>query len=259
MAQCETGAPSLTRACLTARPHLRAAPEALQAPKLPPTLAPAARRPARATQPQAISFWFEYLARGPFAALAAEVALVPPATAYLLQHTDPTTAAELLAPLELRAKQLVLLAVSDNPDVGHAGGGSHWSLLAFDRRTNVFLHLDSAPGGGGNRGAARQLAGALSPLVRDQPAAGGGSSGQQLRLPRFEEVEGAPRQENGYDCGVYVMALARQLCALYAEAPGALGAQLPRLREAVTPAAVRALRQEARQLVLELAATGGGG
>lgn len=150
----------------------------------------------------------------------------------------------------------MLLAVSDNEDVDRAGGGSHWSLLAFDRRSNAFWHVDSAPGGGRNRGAARMLAGALSPLVRDRRAAAAGG-GVEVRHPAFEEVEGAPRQDNGYDCGVYVMACARAVCESWSADPAGLAAALPRLREAVTPAAVAALRREALGLIRDLAAAGG--
>ncbi|KAI8464983.1 MAG: hypothetical protein J3K34DRAFT_489198 [Monoraphidium minutum] len=195
-----------------------------------------------------IEFWFEHLARGPYAALAAAAALVPPATAFLLLHASPSDARELLAPLQLHTKDLVLLPVSDNPDAAAAGGGSHWSLLAFDRSSNAFHHIDSASGSR-NRAAARLLAGAASPLVQGRAAPG-------APPPAFLEPPGAPRQDNGHDCGVFVMAAARQLLERRAAAGGGGGVagQLPLLGELVTPSSVAALRREARQLIDELVA-----
>ena len=46
-----------------------------------------------------------------------------------------------LAPPRFRSRQ-----VNDNDDVAAAGGGSHWSLLAYLRDENAFAHFDSAGG-----------------------------------------------------------------------------------------------------------------
>jgi hypothetical protein len=171
----------------------------------------------------------------------------------------------------------VLAAVSDNPDAGAACGGSHWSLLAFHAPTNAFVHIDSSPGAG-NAGPARALAGALSPLVRRRRrrrrgggggggggdsggGGGGGDSGGAVAHPSFEACPHAPRQANGHDCGVYVLALARQLCAWAASPGGAAGlpARLAELPGLVTPCAVAALRGELLGIIEGLAAGGGGG
>jgi sentrin-specific protease 8 len=205
--------------------------------------------PQTARPSQVISFWFEYLARGPFAGLAPTVALVPPSCSFLLVHAEPSVSAQLLAPLGLAAKALVLLPVSDNPDADVACGGSHWSLLAFHAASNKFLHFDSSPGGS-NGAPARELAGALSHLVRRRRSGGGGAEGQ----PAFEACPHAPRQANGHDCGVYVLAVTRQLCAWQAEGSGALLSRLPELPALVTPAMVAALRREVLTIIRRLAA-----
>lgn len=200
-----------------------------------------------ACSPQIISFWFEYLSRERFESAQDTIALVPPPTAFLLLHTDPSVSTELLTPLKLPTKQLVLFAVSDNPDTEHAGGGSHWSLLAFHRPSNTFLHFDSSPGCG-NQAPARLLAGAAAPLVCDRSATAAAGNGDALR-PKFDSCGHAPHQRNGYDCGVYVMAVARQLCEWQEAAPGKVLLQLEQLPGLVTAAAVRGLRREVLQLI----------
>lgn len=57
--------------------------------------------------------------------------------------------------MQLPQCRLVLFAVNDNPYIDEAGGGSHWSLLAYSARDATFHHFDSATGS--NRQPARQL------------------------------------------------------------------------------------------------------
>ncbi|GBF87583.1 hypothetical protein Rsub_00294 [Raphidocelis subcapitata] len=175
----------------------------------------------------------------------------------LLRNSD---VALLEGPYWLNDQGLVLLPVSDNTDVDAAGGGSHWSLLAFHRPSGSFLHFDSSPGGGNARHA-RQLAGAASPLVRDRGNGGGGGG---ARLPAFEECRHAPRQANGHDCGVYVLAVAELLLRWHAADGAPLRERLEQLPALVTPAAAAAKRAEvlavARQLAAaEAEAAGSGG
>ncbi len=110
-----------------------------------------------------------------------------------------------LEPRGFAAARLVLFAVNNNPDVERAGGGSHWSLLAYSAAGNSFHSYDSMAGS--NRQAAQAVYKAAAAAV--PPGA------------RFVE-EQAPQQANGYDCGVHVLAAAKLLCqrAAAAEAQG---------------------------------------
>mmetsp|Transcript_18075 Transcript_18075/g.58478 ORF Transcript_18075/g.58478 Transcript_18075/m.58478 type:complete len:123 (-) Transcript_18075:51-419(-) len=65
----------------------------------------------------------------------------------------------IVAPLGLAARRLVLLAVNNNPYADEAGGGSHWSLLAFHRSLEGFVHYDSMANA--NESMARQVAAAV--------------------------------------------------------------------------------------------------
>ena len=124
--------------------------------------------------------------------------------------------------------------VNDNDDVAVAGGGSHWSLLAYLRAENAFAHFDSA--GGRNDAAAARLAKTLTDALRLE------------KKPAFvSERSGSPRQENGYDCGVFALATARAARRLVA-LEGAGGATANRLATRVacevTPSAAGEFRGE---------------
>ena len=65
---------------------------------------------------------------------ASSVKFVDGSVAFFLAHCGcPADAGAVLAPLNLRDAELVLFQVNNNADVERAGGGSHWSLLAYVR------------------------------------------------------------------------------------------------------------------------------
>lgn len=113
-----------------------------------------------------------------------------------------------LEPRGFAAARLVLFAVNNNPDVEQAGGGSHWSLLAYSAASNSFHSYDSMAGS--NRQAARAVY---------KAAAAAAPPGARL------VEEWAPQQANGYDCGVHVLAVAKLLCQR-AAAAAAAGSQV---------------------------------
>ena len=128
---------------------------------------------------------------------AADVASVlPPSLAFLLACSDGVDLSPVMAPLQLDAKTLVLLPVSNNPDPDRAQGGSHWSLLAYT--PSRFLHLDSSRGM--NQHAAKQLARAAAPYL---------APGRRLTAPTECTV---PQQENrrGSLGGVSCVAVSRR-------------------------------------------------
>jgi sentrin-specific protease 8 len=131
---------------------------------------------------------------------------------------------------QLLGADLVVMPVSNNEDADAAGGGSHWSLLIFrrgeDGTTGRYEHYDSC--NNANAANARALMAATAPLLF--PA---GSQPPRMQLARMT----TPQQANGFDCGVYALAISEIVCA----GPTHRGAAPP---EAVT-AAVRSLTPEA--------------
>lgn len=65
---------------------------------------------------------------------------------------------------------------------------------------------------------------------------------------RFIEVEKAPQQRNGYDCGVYVLAMAEVLCAAAASGQALAEKELKEFSD-LTPQYIAALRTRLLELI----------
>nr|XP_034601361.1 uncharacterized protein LOC117861961 [Setaria viridis] len=186
-----------------------------------------------------IAFYFAHLS----ADLGDDLLLLPPSIPYLLSNLpDPASIAE---PLRLASRRLVLLPVNDNPDASVPEGGSHWTLLVIDNTTSPsgprFVHHDSIRGAP-NLPVASHLADALRPLLQSD-------SRSRATVP---VVEGpTPMQPNGYDCGVYVMAIARAICGWWKSGHGGHrgGDWFEAVGREVNADSVKAMRGELLQLI----------
>lgn len=146
-----------------------------------------------------IEFYLSYLSSS-YPSL--DILLVPPSIAFwVIQCPFAAALKDFLEPLHLSEKELVLFPVNDNENVNTAEGGSHWSLLAYYRNANLFVHHDSCRCL--NSEPAKKLYKAVVGYV------GLSGSGSEAR---FLEYADSPKQVNGYDCGLYVTAIARVIC-----------------------------------------------
>uniref|UniRef100_A0A5B7A8W3 Putative NEDD8-specific protease 1 n=1 Tax=Davidia involucrata TaxID=16924 RepID=A0A5B7A8W3_DAVIN len=146
-----------------------------------------------------IEFYFSYLTSS---YPSEDILLVPPSIAFWITNCpDIESLKDFLEPLNFPGKKLVIFPVNDNSDVTKAEGGNHWSLLAFERNANVFVHHDSY--GGMNKGNAKRLYKAVVGYM--------GTSNTASNL----ECSSTPQQVNGYDCGLYVAAIAKAICCWY--------------------------------------------
>jgi len=190
-----------------------------------------------------IAFYFAHLS----ASLQEDddLLLLPPSIPYLLSNLPDSVAVAAVAdPLRLASRRLVLLPVNDNPDASIADGGSHWTLLILNNATSPsaprFVHHDSLPGAP-NLPVAARLADALRPLLS-------GSDSKRDTVPLIEGP--TPRQTNGYDCGVYVMAIARALCAWWNNGQyHREGDWFQAVRRDVDAHSVKAMRADLLQLI----------
>lgn len=189
-----------------------------------------------------IEFYFSYISSHN---QSDEILLSPPAiTFWITNCTDSETLRVFVEPLNLSSRKLVIFAVNDNEDVTLAEGGCHWSLLAFERSRNVFVHHDSL-GGMNARHAKRLYRSVLGFMACSEPA-------------EYVEYYASPRQLNGYDCGLFVTAFARTICSWYMETESKKqGGNLwfLALTKHVTPSAVSEMRPEILGLIKQLIAS----
>ncbi|KAL9645616.1 hypothetical protein ABK040_000678 [Willaertia magna] len=130
-----------------------------------------------------------------------------------------------LDPLNVKEKKLIFIPINDNTDINAVSGGSHWSLVVFDRDTKVFYYFDS--GSNMNKKAALNTVKKMSPFF-----------GEGLSNPTFEVMK-SPQQNNGFDCGVYVLAMADFIA----------GKGMNNISTEITPSVVSNLRKEVFSLI----------
>ncbi|WOG83622.1 hypothetical protein DCAR_0102799 [Daucus carota subsp. sativus] len=193
---------------------------------------------------QIIAFYFTYLSCS--FNTKTDMLLVPPSISLWIANCEDTTCVEdYVRSCEMSSKRLVLFVVNDNEDFGGGDGGNHWSILVYDRTKNLFLHFDSMMGvntpyavklydalkefmGPGGESSIPHTSSSLTKQQRKKkksgPSVQRGSKPTQppvtreseatvvSGLPMFAECETTPQQQNGYDCGLYVLAIARAIC-----------------------------------------------
>lgn len=180
-----------------------------------------------------------------------DILLLPPSIAFWIGRCqDKESISCFVEPMKLGSMKLIIFPVNNNVDVTWAEGGSHWSLLAFDRNANIFVHHDS--NGGTNSRHAKQLHQSVVDFV--------GCSGSK---PKYVEHNRTPQQVNGYDCGLYVCAIARAICSWYTSRGSKHDDDdndkeddlwFSTMEELITPSAVAQLRSEILGLIQELIA-----
>ncbi|KAJ4867412.1 NEDD8-specific protease 1 [Raphanus sativus] len=142
-----------------------------------------------------IEFYLSYLST---VHTSSAISLIPPSIAFWISNCpDTESLKDFIEPLRLLESDLLIFPVNDNTNVELAEGGLHWSLLVYHREANSFFHHDSLMGL--NKWSAKQLFEAVSPFVSDGDA-------------MYRECSDTPQQKNGYDCGVYLLAIARVIC-----------------------------------------------
>lgn len=182
---------------------------------------------------QVIGFVFEYFAAERFKDLSRSVCFISPeVTQFIKCASCQEELALFLEPLQLATRRWVFLAVNDNSN--QTAGGSHWSLLLYHRDSGLFSHYDSQ--NGGNSHHARRIASKLEAFL-----GGKGKKGS------FVE-EASPRQQNSYDCGMYVICNTEALCE-----SAEFGGNLRLQSHTITPDYITRKRAEWCRLIQRLA------
>ena len=123
-----------------------------------------------------------------------KIMIVMPAMAHILQNyiSKESIRAQIMQ-LKLKEYDWVIYPVNNNKDPEDGNGGTHWSLLVYRKIDHKYLHFD--PIHRLNRSHAIELMlNTLDSKSFDSDGFG----------PQFVDIA-CKKQENGYDCGPYVM------------------------------------------------------
>ncbi|OMO77229.1 Peptidase C48, SUMO/Sentrin/Ubl1 [Corchorus olitorius] len=190
-----------------------------------------------------IEFYFSFLSS---THASQDILLVPPSIAFWMTNCpDVGGLKDFVEPLKLPDKKLVIFPVNDNDDVSVAEGGSHWSLLAYYRSADVFVHHDSS----------RQMNKSNAMRLFKSVAGFMGDSSSACNAKYLECID-TPQQVNGYDCGLYVTATARTICCWHESSQNKDVTDLwfSAVKEQVTPSVVSEMRKEILGLIKDLMA-----
>ncbi|KAL7127333.1 hypothetical protein ABFS83_14G247300 [Erythranthe nasuta] len=186
-----------------------------------------------------IEFYFSYLP-STFPEASEDILLLPPSiTFWIKECPDSASLKDFIEPLHLPQRKLIIFPINDNDDVTAAGGGTHWSLLAFDRNTNLFVHHDSS--GCLNKKHSKRVYKAVVAYTEIDA--------------KYIECSSTPRQVNGFDCGLYVTAIARAICKWCASERRDYNMEslwFSTIEEQITPSLVSNMRNEILELVRNL-------
>lgn len=141
-----------------------------------------------------IGFYFEYLDNTFNKIEKKELYFISPELTQLLKMTDPSQYNVFLDPLNISECKYIFFPLN-NCDRKDAAGGSHWSLLVFCKQDKTCYHFDSSRGY--NSSIASKFAKNVMSCLLDKDESN----------KKFVDMD-SPQQDNGYDCGVYVLCLA---------------------------------------------------
>ena len=130
-------------------------------------------------------------------AKCSDVFSLSPSVVQLMKMTQITQLKEMFEGLELHQYQIIFCPVNDsNSSTSHVSG-QHWSLLCYVHSQACFFHLDSS--NSFNDVDAKGIASRISSLLLL------GEHNCQFKTLSCSQ------QNNGYDCGLYVIYFAKQI------------------------------------------------
>ncbi len=142
--------------------------------------------------------------------------------------------ADAVNPLNPLSKRLIFIPINDNDDETgmEAEGGSHWSLVMYDRATGQFNYYDAS--GDSNYRAALKTTAKIAHFL---------DSSIPYNDPKAIKLHSrkAPQQQNGFDCGMYMLA--------YSDALAQAGANDEKALDKITPSFVTNMRKEILELI----------
>ncbi|KAK2580705.1 hypothetical protein KPH14_011335 [Odynerus spinipes] len=136
-----------------------------------------------------IGFYFEYLDNHLNSPDKKEILFVSPELTQLLKMTDPMQYDIFLEPIGVHASKFIFFPLN-NMDRKDAAGGTHWSLLVYSKPEETCYHFNSSKGY--NESVALDFSKKLMLYIHPNSD------------ETFVDID-CPQQDNGYDCGLYVL------------------------------------------------------
>ena len=129
------------------------------------------------------------------------IKVVGPSVSYLIQTEYDKRAIEVTKKgVNQKDYDWVIYPINDKDDPDKGDGGTHWSLIVYNKKENVYLYFDPL------KGMNIKYAKALHLNLID--ASSYGSIDNKGRIchyvPPLVEVN-CQKQTNGYDCGIFIM------------------------------------------------------
>lgn len=193
-----------------------------------------------------ISFVFEYYRQEIYKNQASSLAFVPPDFTQLIKLTcDADEARAFASTLNLERKNVIFLPINDN-DLDEQGG-THWSLLVYFKDLDRFIHYDSQENSC-NFESARIVASRLVPVlqIRDKAEtttrSNRRSSSQNQLISEYDDF---PKQENSYDCGLYVIMAVTILAETHRQPDCGINVN------DITPKSISVLRHQMHQTIAQ--------
>merc|ERR1711915_1000042 len=123
------------------------------------------------------------------------IQLVRPEVAMVLKRGDKSQMGDTKRAWRQNGKKIFMTPINDSTELDKWGSGKHYSVLFIDTIRKIFMHLDSIEGK--NTAHAKEMA--LSMLDED-------SFDEKGKLEwTFTEDTTCGKQNNGFNCGVYVI------------------------------------------------------
>ncbi|CAG8572523.1 8067_t:CDS:2 [Ambispora leptoticha] len=144
-----------------------------------------------------IEFYMEYLEKTKLTSQKDEqenrltIFLLKPGLTYLISNIQDAQFLASAIPREIYMADIIFLPINNNQNPTRAGGGTHWSLVVYLKAQQQFLHYDSAHEF--NTVAAHVTVERIAALL-------------DVKEIRFLQML-TPQQDNGTDCGVFVIAI----------------------------------------------------
>ncbi|XP_066588999.1 sentrin-specific protease 8-like [Prorops nasuta] len=139
-----------------------------------------------------IGFYFEYLGQRFKKRNLKKLLFISPELTQLLKMTDPSQYDSFLDPIGVSSSSFIFFPLNNCEKVD-APGGSHWSLLIYSKPEKTCFHFDSAHDL--NSSVASKFADSIMTYLLNEDA------------KKYLEAD-CPQQENGFDCGLFVLCLA---------------------------------------------------